>query len=95
MARILVVGTYRDVAVEGAHPLRRPNCIASNVARVHLHGLSTDEVHRLLAETSQQTVPQRFAELVQRQTEGNPPFVRETLRSVIDALQITRWGVGN
>jgi predicted ATPase len=63
---------------------------ASNVARVQLQGLSTDEVLRLLAETSQQTVPQPFAELVQRQTEGNPLFVRETLRFVIDTGLVER-----
>jgi hypothetical protein len=86
--RILVVGTYRDVEVDRAHPLSAALTElhrASNVARVQLDGLSTDEVQRLLAETSQQTVPQPFAELVQRQTEGNPLFVREMLRFVIDA----------
>jgi predicted ATPase len=86
-ARLLLVGTYRDVAVDRAHPLSAALTElhrASNVARVQLRGLSTNEVHRLLAETSQQTVPQPFAELVQRQTEGNPLFVRETLRFVID-----------
>jgi DNA-binding CsgD family transcriptional regulator len=85
--RIVVVGTYRDVEVDRAHPLSAALTElhrASNVARVQLHGLSTDEVQRLLAETSRQTVPQPFAELVQRQTEGNPLFVRETLRFVID-----------
>jgi DNA-binding CsgD family transcriptional regulator len=86
-ARILVVGTYRDVEVDRAHPLSAALTElhrASNVARVQLHGLSTDEVQQLLTETSQQTVPQPFAELVHRQTEGNPLFVRETLRFVID-----------
>jgi predicted ATPase len=86
-ARFLVVGTYRDVEVDRAHPLSAALTElhrASNVTRVQLHGLSTDEVQRLLAETSQQTVPQSFAELVHRQTEGNPLFVRETLRFVID-----------
>jgi predicted ATPase len=86
-ARILIIGTYRDVAVDRAHPLSAALTElhrASNVARVQLHGLSADEVHRLLAETSQQTVPRPFAELVQNQTEGNPLFVRETLRFVID-----------
>lgn len=39
----------------------------------------------MLAETSHQTIPQPFAELVHRQTEGNPLFVHETLRYVIDA----------
>jgi DNA-binding CsgD family transcriptional regulator len=60
------------------------------VARIQLHGLSTDDVHRLLTEISQQTVPQPFAELVHRQTEGNPLFVYETLRFVIDAGLVER-----
>jgi DNA-binding CsgD family transcriptional regulator len=63
---------------------------ASNVDRIQLRGLSTDEVRQLLAETSQQTIPQPFAELVQRQTEGNPLFVRETLRFVIDTGLVER-----
>jgi hypothetical protein len=91
--RGLVVDTYRDVEVDRAHPLSSALTELhrfSNVARVQLHGLSTDEVHRLLADTSQQTIPQPFAELVQRQTEGNPLFVRETLRFVIDAGLVER-----
>jgi predicted ATPase len=96
-APLLVVGTYRDVEVDRAHPLSAALIElhrASNVARIHLHGLSTGEVQRLLAETSQQTIPQPFAELVQRQTEGNPLFVRETLRFVLDSgLMERRDGV--
>ena len=52
--------------VDRAHPLS-PALIelhrASNVARVQLRGLSTDEVQRLLAQTSQRTVPRPFADL--------------------------------
>ena len=92
-ARILVVGTYRDVEVDRAHPLSAALTElhrASNVGRLQVRGLSTDEVQQLLAETSQQSVPQPFAELVHRQTEGNPLFVRETLRFVIDAGLVER-----
>jgi DNA-binding NarL/FixJ family response regulator len=86
-ARILVVGSYRDVDVDRAHPLSTALSElhrASNVARLHLRGLSTEEVQQLLAETSRQTIPQPFAELVHRQTDGNPLFVRETLQYVIE-----------
>jgi DNA-binding CsgD family transcriptional regulator len=92
-AELLVVGTYRDVEVDRAHPLSAALTElhrASNVARIQLRGLSTGEVQRLLAEASQQTIPQPFAELVHRQTEGNPLFVRETLRFVIDAGLVER-----
>jgi DNA-binding CsgD family transcriptional regulator/tetratricopeptide (TPR) repeat protein len=87
-APILVVGTYRDVEVDRTHPLAAALTElhrASNTARMQLRGLSTDEVLRLLAEASQQTIPQPFAELVHRQTDGNPLFVHETLRYVIEA----------
>ena len=54
--RLLVVGTYRDIEVDRAHPLsaalaelRR----GGNVLRVHLRGLSTEEVQHLLALSSQ------------------------------------------
>jgi predicted ATPase len=83
-ARILVVGTYRDVEVDRAHPLSAALTElhrASNVGRVQLHGLSTVEVQQLLAEASQHTIPQPFAELVQRQTEGNPLSVRRCVSS--------------
>jgi DNA-binding CsgD family transcriptional regulator len=92
-ARTLVVGTYRDVAVDRAHPLAAALTElnrASNMARIQLRGLSADEVQRLLAEDSQHTIPRPFAELVHRQTDGNPLFVRETLRFVIDAGLVER-----
>ncbi|MBV9577685.1 MAG: AAA family ATPase, partial [Chloroflexi bacterium] len=87
-ARLLVVATYRDVEVDRAHPLSSALSElyrASNVARLQLRGLSADEVQRLLAATTQQTVPQPFAELIRDQTEGNPLFVQETLHFVVDA----------
>jgi DNA-binding CsgD family transcriptional regulator len=91
--RLLLVGTYRDVAVDRAHPLSAALIElhrASNVSRIQLHGLTTNEVQQLLAETSQQKIPEPLAELVQRQTEGNPLFVRETLHFVIDAGLVER-----
>jgi DNA-binding CsgD family transcriptional regulator len=86
-ARLLVVGTYRDVEVDRAHPLSAALGElhrASSVGRLHVRGLSTEEVQRLLAEASQQTISQPFAELVHRQTDGNPLFVHQTLRFVIE-----------
>jgi DNA-binding CsgD family transcriptional regulator len=92
-SRLLLVGTYRDVAVDRAHPLAAALTElhrGSNVVRIQLRGLCTDEVQQLMAATSQQMIPQPFAELVQRQTEGNPLFVRETLRFVIDTGLVER-----
>ena len=85
-ARLLVIGTYRDIEVDRAHPLSTALTElhkVSNFARIHLRGLTRDDVLRVLAETSQQRVPLAFAELVHRRTDGNPLFVHEVLRYVL------------
>jgi DNA-binding CsgD family transcriptional regulator/tetratricopeptide (TPR) repeat protein len=91
--RLLLVGTYRDLEVDHAHPLatalidlRR----AKNFARLYLRGLSVDDVQRLLASASQQAIPRPFVDLVHRRTEGNPLFVHETLRFVVDQGLVER-----
>jgi DNA-binding CsgD family transcriptional regulator/tetratricopeptide (TPR) repeat protein len=85
-ARMLVVGTYRDVEVDRAHPLaatlaelRR----GGHFERVHVGQLSIDEVQRLLASTSQQAVPRPLAEEVHRRTGGNALFTHELLRVLL------------
>jgi DNA-binding CsgD family transcriptional regulator len=85
-APVLLVGSYRDVEVDRAHPLaaalaelRR----TSHVERLQLGELSVDEVQRLLASSSQQTIPRPLAELVHRRTGGNPLFAHELLRFVL------------
>ena len=85
--RILLLGTYRDVEVDRTHPLsgtlaelRR----SSQFLRMPLRGLTADEVQRMLAAMSQQEIPWRFSELVHRQTEGNPLFVQEVLRFLVE-----------
>jgi DNA-binding CsgD family transcriptional regulator/tetratricopeptide (TPR) repeat protein len=91
--RMLLVCTYRDVEVHRTHPLsaalidlRR----AANFARVHLRGLSLDDVQRLLGSASQHAIPRAFAELVHRRTEGNPLFVHEMLRFVVEEGLVER-----
>ena len=91
--RLLLVCTYRDVEVDRAHPLsaalidlRR----AANFARVHLRGLSVDDVQRMLASASQHAIPRPFVELVHRRTEGNPLFVHEMLRFVVEEGLVER-----
>jgi predicted ATPase len=85
-APLLIVGTYRDVAVDRAHPLSTALGElhrVSRVTRLQLGGLAADDVQRLLALTSQQVIPQPIAELLHRRTEGNPLFVHELLRFVV------------
>jgi tetratricopeptide (TPR) repeat protein len=92
-ARLLIVGTYRDVEVDRRHPLsavlaelRR----VSTYGRVLLRGLNADEVRRMLDSISRQSVPWGLAEAVHRQTEGNPLFVQEVVRYLAEEGLITR-----
>jgi tetratricopeptide (TPR) repeat protein len=92
-ARLVVVGTYRDVEVDRAHPLssalaelRR----SGTFLRVPLRGLTVDEVHRMYETLRGYEVPWQQAELVHRQTEGNPLFVQEVLRYLVEEGIVVR-----
>jgi DNA-binding CsgD family transcriptional regulator len=94
-ARLLIVGTYRDLEVDRAHPLsavlaelRR----ATSFGRVALGGLSSDEVQRMIQVITGQEVRPAFAEAVHRQTEGNPLFVEEVLRYLVEDGHLAHEG---
>jgi tetratricopeptide (TPR) repeat protein len=94
-ARLVVVGTYRDVEVDRTHPLsaalgelRRINTFL----RVPLRGLTVDEVHRMYEAVRGQEVPWGQAEAVHRDTEGNPLFVQEVLRYLVEEGIVVREG---
>ncbi len=94
-ARLLIIGTYRDVEVDRAHPLssalaelRR----SANFLRVPLRGLTVNEVQRMMSTIRGQEVPWSRAEAVHRQTEGNPLFVQEVLRYLVEEGIVVRQG---
>ena len=94
-ARILIVGNYRDVEVDRAHPLSKALAElrrAADYNRVLLRGLNADEVQRMLAAITGQDVPWGIAEDVYRSTEGNPLFVQEVIRHLVEEGQIKREG---
>ena len=92
-SRLLIVGTYRDIEVDRAHPLssalaelRR----SASFERVMLRGLSPPEVQRMLSNLAGHDVPFQLGEAVFRQTEGNPLFVQEVLRFLAEEGLIAR-----
>jgi tetratricopeptide (TPR) repeat protein len=92
-SRLLLVGTYRDVEVDRSHPLsaalgdlRRINTFL----RIPLRGLSVDEVHRMYEAIRGNTVPWSQAENVHHATEGNPLFVQEVLRYLVEEGIVVR-----
>ena len=94
-ARILLVGTYRDVEVDRTHPLSAALAELRRVEsfqRIPLRGLSPDEVQRMLSNIAGQEVPFVLAEAVYRQTEGNPLFIQEVIRYAAESGLIKREG---
>jgi len=92
-ARLLIVGTYRDVEVDRSHPLSAALAELRRVStygRVLLRGLNADEVRRMMESIARESVPWSLAEAVHRQTEGNPLFVQEVIRYLAEEGLIAR-----
>jgi tetratricopeptide (TPR) repeat protein len=92
-ARLLIVGTYRDVEVDRSHPLSAALAELRRVStygRVQLRGLNADEVRRMMESITRESVPWGLAQAVHRQTEGNPLFVQEVIRYLAEEGLISR-----
>lgn len=97
-ARLFIVGTYRDDDPEQAIPtdihaaLRRER----GYSELRLRGLSKTHVKALLENALHQSLasPAEVAliEAVSKETEGNPYFVEETLRHLIDSGSLEESG---
>jgi class 3 adenylate cyclase/tetratricopeptide (TPR) repeat protein len=100
-AKLLVVGTYRDTDLDRAHPLsalladlrRTPG-----VGRISLGGLNREEVARLVSHAAGHELDEgerAISDAIYAETEGNPFFVRETLRHLRESgtiyLRDGRW----
>jgi DNA-binding SARP family transcriptional activator/tetratricopeptide (TPR) repeat protein len=86
-APLLIVGTYRDADVRPSHPLAelladlrrdRP------AERVALEGLRERDVGSLIAAHAGHTAPPSLVGTVHEHTDGNPFFVEEVLRHLIE-----------
>jgi class 3 adenylate cyclase len=92
-SRLLVVGTYRDVELDRRHPLSQ---VLAELRRERLyerfllHGLSEGEVETFIADAAGHRVPHEFALAIHEETEGNPFFIEETLRHLVETGVIYR-----
>ncbi|MDP6513338.1 MAG: AAA family ATPase, partial [SAR202 cluster bacterium] len=98
-SRLLIVGTYRDVEVSRGHPLARTlgNLVretgSGGFQRVQLHGLTVEQVGDLVSISRSDELPQNLVATVHNRTEGNPFFVGEVVRLLVDEKpdEIHRW----
>ena len=94
-ARLLIIGTYRDMELSRQHPLAEAlgeltrGSAEGGFQRVLLRGLTQEDVGRFIDLVSGITPPRGMVEAVHRQTEGNPLFVTEVVRLLVQEGELT------
>jgi eukaryotic-like serine/threonine-protein kinase len=94
-ARLLVLGTYRDVEIRRQHPLAETlgELARQQLSqRILLRGLTERDVSRFIEVTAGISPPQALVEAVYRETEGNPFFVNEIVRLLVSDGRLERPG---
>src|SRR5262249_23940278 len=90
-SRLLAIGTYRDVELDRRPPLAS---VLADLPRQRLHeripleGFTRDEVTALLEARAQHEIPSQglaLADAIHRETEGNPFFIEEILRHLLES----------
>ena len=91
-ARVMIIGTYRDMELSRQHPLSRTLGELTKerlFQRVLLRGLDQDDVVRFIELASGVNPPAGMLEAVYNQTEGNPLFVTEVVRLLVEEGELT------
>ena len=92
-SRILLIGTYRDMELNRRHPLSVTLGDLTRerlFERVLLRGLTREDVARFIEIAAGVAPPRGLVDAVQTQTEGNPLFVTETVRLLIQEGDLTQ-----
>ncbi len=88
-SRLLVIGTYRSEESDAVRGLRHNLALTGALQELQLEGLDEDAVLKLLRRLAG-TIPgdEAFARRLRRITGGNPFFVLETIRSLMQTGRI-------
>jgi class 3 adenylate cyclase len=85
--RILILGTYRQDEIQREHPLAE---VLSSLRRersyqrIVLRGLQEKDTRAMISDIGGQDAPQAFARAIFLETEGNPFFIEEILRYLVE-----------
>ncbi|MCH7841295.1 MAG: AAA family ATPase [Chloroflexi bacterium] len=93
--QMMVLGTYRDAEISAEHPLTRvlgELTKIPNFQRLSLKGLSQEDVGELIQRMSGATPAPDLIESVFSHTQGNPLFVTEVVRLLLQDPEITQEG---
>jgi tetratricopeptide (TPR) repeat protein len=91
--RVLIVGAYRETELDRAHPLAKALVDWNRerlVTRIALKRFDSSETSQQLGALLGENVSGDFAEAVHRETEGNPFFVEEVLKALIETGSVRR-----
>jgi hypothetical protein len=91
-ARLLLLGTYQDAEVSLRHPLSQALGELTRerlFQRVSLPGLTRADVESFIEAAAGSPPAQELVDVVFRQTEGNPLFVTEVLRDLLQEGRLT------
>jgi len=92
-ARVLIAASYREIELDRAHPLAKALVDWNRerlMTRIVLRRFGSDETRQQLAALLNDSVSADFAEAVHRETEGNPFFVEEVLKALIEQGSVGR-----
>ena len=95
--RVLLLASYRETELDRTHPLARALVDWNRerlITRVVLRRLSAAETREQLGALLGQPADDDFAAAVHRETEGNPFFVEEMLKALIEQGSVRREGGG-
>lgn len=98
--RILILAAYREVELDRTHPLAAALVEWNRerlATRISLARLSRDDTRTLIATLfGQGSISEEFSGVLFRETEGNPFFIEEVIKSLIEQGEIYRdnngWG---
>ncbi len=90
--RLLIVAGYREIELDRRHPLAEALVQWNRqrqVERIQLSRFTVAETNKLIATLfGQESVSDEFASAIFRETEGNPFFIEEVMKALIDHGQI-------
>src|SRR5437016_5455661 len=92
-SRVLIVASYREIELDRAHPLAKALVDWNRerlVTRIVLRRFDASETSAQLGALLGESVSADFGEAVHRETEGNPFFVEEVLKALIEQGSVRR-----
>jgi len=96
--RVLLMATYREVELDEARPFHEVMLDLNRerlAARMKLSRLSREETEALLAAIFEEQITPEFLDGIYRETEGNPFFIEEVCRTLVEEGKLSfengRW----